>query len=401
MDVKEIHDARGRLHGVVHDYIKLERSNYFSTLTGGNIFLKCENRQKTGSFKVRGAYNKVAKLIEDGQRPSAVIAASAGNHAQGVAFAARESGIPAIVVMPKGAPLAKIAATQGYGAEVVLAGESYDDAWTHAKEMQKTTGATFLEPFNDTDVIAGQGTIGLEILHDLSSADVIICPTGGGGLLAGVAAAVKSINPKVKVIGVQAERADAMVRSFKAGSVNPLAKVSTIADGIAVKKPGDITFDLIKKYVDGIVTVSDDEIASTIIELIERTKQVVEPAGATSLAAVVSGKVDARGKNVVCILSGGNIDVGFIHKIIERGLLKRGRQISLAILIPDKPGSLEKISGIIAGTNANVIGVRYDRSSVDMQINDVILHITCECSGREHSARIVKELEASGFKVLV
>jgi threonine dehydratase len=349
---------------------------------------------------VRGAYNKIAKLVAGGKKPTAVVAASAGNHAQGVAYASRESGIRATIVMPRSTPLAKIAATRGYGAEVVLFGDCYDDAWAHAKEIEKKARAVFIEPFNDNDVIAGQGTVGLEILGDLPNADIIVVPAGGGGLLAGVALAAKSINPKVKVIGVQAERADAMVRSFNEKQLTPLSQIYTIADGIAVKRPGDKTFDIIKNNVDGMVTVTDDEIASTIIELIERTKQIVEPAGASSLAAVTGGKINVKSKNVVCVLSGGNIDVGFVHKIIERGLLKRGRQLSLAILMPDIPGGLEKISGIIARSNANVTGVRYDRSSTELHINDVILHITVEVSGHEHGELIVKELGKHGFKVL-
>ena len=229
--------------------------------------------------------------------------------------------------------------------------------------------------------------------------DIIITPVGGGGLLAGVALAVKSINPNVKVIGVQAANADAMVRSFKDGKLTPLTRISTIADGIAVKRPGSITFELIKKYADELVTVTDDEIASTIIELMERTKQVIEPAGATSLAALLNGKIDAKGKNVVCVLSGGNVDIGFIHKIVERGLVKRGRQLRLSILMPDIPGGLERVAKIIASTNANVIGVQYDRSSPELQINSVVLHITCETSGHEHGKTIKKELENNGFKV--
>lgn len=399
MELKEIFEAQIRLDGVIHNYLSLERSNYFSQITGGKIHLKCENRQKTGSFKVRGAYNKIAKLSKE-KKLTAVIAASAGNHAQGVAFAARESGIKATIVMPRSTPLAKIAATQGYGAEVILHGDCYDDAYAHAKELEAQTGATFIEPFNDLDIIAGQGTIGIEIMNECKDADIVVVPAGGGGLLAGVAKAIKSVNPKVRVVGVQAQKADALVRSFNEKKLIPLAKIYTIADGIAVKKPGDKTFDIIKDNVDEMVTVTDDEIASVIIELIERTKQIVEPAGATSLAAVVNGKVNVKDKNVVCILSGGNIDVGFIHKIIERGLLKRGRQLSLAILMRDIPGGLEKVSGIIARTNANVIGVRYDRSSAELQINDVILHVTCEVSGHVHSERIIQELEANGFLVL-
>jgi len=399
MKFQEVLDAQKRLDGVVHSYLKLERSTYFSNLTGAEVYFKCENRQKTGSFKVRGAYNKIAKLLET-SKPAAVIAASAGNHAQGVAYAARQAGIPCTIVMPRSAPLAKVSATQGYGANVVLYGDNFDEAWTHAKELEKQTGATFIEPFNDLDVIAGQATVGLEILDECPDADIIVVPAGGGGLLAGVASVVKHKNPKVKVVGVQAAKADALVQSFAKGKLCPLDRIYTIADGIAVKRPGDKTFELIKAHTDQMVSVTDDEIAEAIIELIERTKQVVEPAGATSLAAVTSGKINIKGKKVVCILSGGNIDIGFIHKIIERGLLKRGRHLSLSILLQDIPGGLEKISGIIARANSNITGVRYDRSVAGLQINDVLLHITCEVSGHNHSKHIINELESNGFKVI-
>jgi len=398
INLNEILEAKARLEGVVHK-VGLEKSNYFSKVMGGNVYLKYENRQKTGSFKVRGAYNCIAKIARAGGVDT-VIAASAGNHAQGVASSAHIMGLKSIIVMPRSTPIAKVLATQGYGAQVILHGDTYDDAYARAKEIEKESGATFIEPFNDIDVIAGQGTIGLEILDEMKNVDIVIVPVGGGGLLAGVAAVVKHINPRVKVIGVQAANADAMVRSFKEGKLVTLPKIGTIADGIAVKKPGDITFNLIKKYADDIVTVTDDEIASTIIELIERTKQIVEPAGATPLAAVLNGKINARGKNVVCVMSGGNVDIGFIHKIIERGLIKRGRQLRLSILMPDIPGGLEKVSGIIAGTNANVVGVHYDRSSPDLQINSVVLHITCEVSGMEHGNKIKKELDSHGFKVI-
>ncbi|MCL2370262.1 MAG: threonine ammonia-lyase [Firmicutes bacterium] len=398
MKLQDIQQAKERLSGVIHN-IPLEYTTHFSKVTGGDIYLKFESRQKTGSFKVRGAYNKIAKLVKTAKPPS-IICASLGNHAQGVAYAASKSGIPTTIVMPKSAPLAKVTAVQGYGVDVVLHGDFFDDAQAHAKELEKKTGAVFIEPFNDYDVIAGQGTIGLEILEDLADVDIVVVPVGGGGLLSGVAVAIKSINCNVKVIGVQAEKAAAMVQSYKNKKLTTLNQIYTIADGIAVKRPGSLTYPLIQKYVDQMVTVTDDEIASTVIGLIERTKQVVEPAGASSLAAVICNKINVKGKKVVCLLSGGNIDVGIIHKIIERGLIKRGRQISLAILLQDKPGGLERVSGIIAKTSANVIGVRFDRTSVESEINDVILHVTCEVSGEKHSAEVVSELNKAGFKVL-
>jgi threonine dehydratase len=367
-------------------------------LTGGNVYLKCEHRQLTGSFKVRGAYNKIAKLKESGGVQS-VIASSAGNHAQGVAFAAQKNGMRAVIVMPRSASIAKISATEGYGAEVVLYGSCYDDAHAKAVELQRETGAVFIEPFDDDDVIAGQGTLGLEIINELQDVDAIVIPAGGGGLLAGVAKTVKSLKPSVKIIGVQAARADAVCRSFEAGRLTPLDDIFTIADGIAVKKPGALTFSIIRDYVDEMVTVTDEEIASTIIELIERTKQIVEPAGAAALAAVLRGKTDVGGRNVVCILSGGNIDVGFIHKVIEKGLIDRGRELRLSVLMQDAPGGLAIISGIIGELNANITSVRYDRASAELHLNEVILHITCEVGGREHGGRLIGRLTEAGYRL--
>ena len=297
MDIIEVVQAKKRLSGVIHE-IPLERSSRFSQMTGGEIYLKCEHRQKTGSFKVRGAYNKIAKLRAV-KEFTEVIASSAGNHAQGVAYAARESGLKATIVMPRSTPIAKVLATENYGAHVILHGDCYDEAYQKALEIQKETGAEFIEPFNDDDVIAGQGTLGLEIINELDDVDMIIVPTGGGGLIAGVAKTIKSLKPTVKIVGVQAHRADALCKSYQKKELVTLNSIFTIADGIAVKKPGDITYKMILENVDEMVTVTDAEIASTIIELLERTKQIVEPAGATSLAAVLHNKVDVKGKNVV------------------------------------------------------------------------------------------------------
>ena len=399
MELKAIRDAQERLKPVLNKYSTLERQAYFSDIAGGEVYLKFENRQKTGSFKVRGAYNKISKMASEGSLTS-VVAASAGNHAQGVAFGARENGVTATIVMPKSTPLVKVLATEGYGAEVVLHGDFFDDARDHALELAKQTGATFLEPFNDLDVIAGQGTLGIEIIEELENVDIIVVPCGGGGLLAGIAVAVKSINPKVKVIGVQAEKADAMVKSFQNGKITNLGKIKTIADGIAVKKPGDIAFNLIQKYVDDMVTVCDDEIASTILELMERTKQIVEPAGAASLTAVIHGKIDAKGKTCACILSGGNVDIGMIHKIIERGLTKRERKVSLSILLQDIPGTLEKVASCFSRANANITRTMYDSNTCGMEMGELVIHVSCDVSGSEHKNRIVNELEENGFKVI-
>lgn len=315
LKLQEIELAAQRLKPVLH-HTELDMSSTFSAMTGGQIYLKCENRQKTGSFKIRGASNKIAALVERGEVKS-VVASSAGNHAQGVAFAAKNFGIPATIAMPATAPIAKVQATQGYGANVVLSGDCYDDAYAKACEICEAEGATFLHPYNDLEVIAGQGTLGLEILSDLPTVDVVIVPAGGGGLLAGVAACIKQINPRIRIVGVQAEGANAIAQSFREKRYISTDTVSTIADGIAVKAPGDITVELINRYVDDVVTVSDMEISDAILMLMERCKQIVEPSGATPVAAVLNGKVDVKGKNAVCLLSGGNIDVSFIQCIIE------------------------------------------------------------------------------------
>ena len=398
MNLFQIYDAQKRLNKTVH-HTNLERSLTFSRMCGAEVYLKCENLQKTGSFKVRGAYNKIALLDEAGGT-KIVVASSAGNHAQGVAYAAKERGMEAIIVMPRSTPIAKVSATENYGAKVVLYGDLYDDAYNHALEIAEEKGAVFVHPFDDEDVIAGQGTIALELLADKSDLDAVIVPAGGGGLLAGVAFAVKNINPKIKVIGVQAHRADSIVRSFAAKKVVTADKIFTIADGIAVKTPGTLTMALIDKYVDDVLTVTDDEIASTIIQLMERAKQVVEPAGATSLALALSTRADIAGKKVACILSGGNIDVGFIHKIIEKGLVSRGRQMKFSVLLTDKPGSLEQFAHIMGDNNANIISVQYDRMSAELQLSETILHIACEVSGFEHGRRLLKQLEKEGYSLI-
>lgn len=396
MNMVDVYDAQKRLKGTVH-HTALEHSLTFSRMVRGDLFLKCENRQKTGSFKVRGAYNKIAKIAEDGVKT--VVASSAGNHAQGVAYAAGERGMRSIIVMPRSTPIAKVSATETYGAEVVLYGDVYDDAYARALELVEENGAAFVHPFDDEDVIAGQATIALELTADMPDLDVVIVPAGGGGLLAGIAYAIKHINPKIRVIGVQAARADAIVRSFRTGKLIESDKIFTIADGIAVKRPGDTTFQLIKKYVDEMLTVTDDEIAATIIQLMERAKQIVEPAGATSLALALSGRLDLAGKKAACVLSGGNIDVGFVHKIIEKGLVSRGRQMQFSVVLADKPGSLEEFARIMGVNGANIISVQYDRMSAELQLNETILHIACEVSGFTHGRRVIGALAGEGFNI--
>lgn len=399
LSLKDIELAAARLKDVLH-HTELDLSSTFSAMTGGQVYLKCENRQKTGSFKLRGASNKIAALAERGE-VSSVVASSAGNHAQGVAFAAKKFGIPATIVMPATAPIAKVQATENYGAKVVLCGDCYDDAYAKACELCEKEGATFLHPYNDPEVIAGQGTLGLEILSDLPTVDIIVVPAGGGGLLAGVAACVKQINPRIRVVGVQAEGADAICRSFSEKKLVCTDSVSTIADGIAVKAPGDITVGLINRYVDDIVTVSDNEISEAILLLMERCKQIVEPAGATPVAAVLKGKIDVSDKRVVCLLSGGNIDVSFIQCIIEQGLVARHRRMRFTVTLLDKPGNLAKLLNDIASLGANILSLEHDRLAAGLNPNETNVHIACEVGGEEHGKKVASVLAGKGYKIKV
>lgn len=363
------------------------------------IHLKTENLQITGSFKVRGAYYKISQLSEE-EKARGVIACSAGNHAQGVALAAAKSGIRSLICIPDSAPISKVEATKRYGAEVCLVRGVYDDAFQKACELQKESGATFIHPFNDPDVIAGQGTIGLEILNQLPDVDAVIVPVGGGGLISGVAFAVKSLNPRCKVYGVQASGAPSMVKALEEHEVQALSCVSTFADGIAVKCPGDVTYDVCSKYVDKIVTVTDDEIATAILTLIEQHKLIAEGAGAVSVAAAMFNKVDIKGKKVVCLLSGGNIDVTILSKVISRGLLKAGRSGDLTIQMVDKPGQLKEVAAIIADLGANVVSVHHDRGGENTGINGCTLRIRMETRNREHLEEIRSAITAAGYHII-
>ena len=394
LTINDFQMAGNRLQHVIHK-IPLSTSKTFSEMSGAEVYLKYENQQKTGSFKVRGAYNKIMKRYEEGGL-KAVVASSAGNHAQGVAFAAARVGVPAAIVMPRSAPIAKVSATKGYGAEVILHGSVYDEAYTKACQIAEEEGAEFIHPFDDEDVIAGQGTIALEMLSDLPFLDVVLAPAGGGGLVSGIAACIKQINPRIQVIGIQAEGAPAIVNSFRQPELCPSTSVRTIADGIAVKYPGSVTMGYINQYVDDMVTVSDGEIAEAILLLLERTKQVVEPAGATPLAAVLNNKVDVKGKKVGCILSGGNIDVSFIHKVVEKGLVTRCRHLKFSTIMPDVPGSLERFAHLVAKENANIILFQHDRVQADLDIGDAIIHVVCEVSGKEHGQRLLDALRKGG-----
>ncbi len=367
-------------------------------LKSADLYLKTENLQVTGSFKVRGAYNKINALTPE-QRSAGIVACSAGNHAQGVALAATRMGIKSVVCMPDGAPISKVEATKRLGAEVVLVKGGYDDAHAHALELQKRTGATFIHPFDDELVIAGQGTIGLEILDQLPQVDAIVVPIGGGGLISGVACAVKSLNPNVKIYGVQAEGAPSMMVSVQDERIETLESASTFADGIAVKRPGNITFQMTERYVDDIVTVSEDEIAAAILALIERQKLIAEGAGAVSVAAALFEKLPIEGRKVVCIVSGGNIDVNILSRVITRGLVTDGRNSLLRIALEDKPGQLQGVSEIIARCGGNVVSVQYERSDANMAISSCYLMIGMETRDFAQIQQIKDELAKEGFQI--
>ncbi|MBQ9728584.1 MAG: threonine ammonia-lyase [Clostridia bacterium] len=364
----------------------------------GKVYLKTENLQVTGSFKVRGAYYKMTRLTDE-EKARGVVACSAGNHAQGVALAAQKSGIKAVICLPDGAPISKVEATKSYGAEVCLVEGVYDDAYQKALSLRDEKGYTFLHPFNDEDVIAGQGTIALELLEDLPDLDAVIVPVGGGGLISGIAYTLKTLKPSVKVYGVQAAGAPSMANSVKNGTLEELQGVSTIADGIAVKKPGDLTYEYCKKYVDKIVTVTDDEISAAILALMEQQKLVAEGAGAVSVAAVMFGKVDVKGKKVVCLLSGGNIDVTILSRVIKRGLIMSGRNCQLMVELVDKPGQLKSVSRIIADLGGNVTSVYHERASEGSDVNGCYLRIVLETRNFEHIRQIRQALTDAGFKL--
>lgn len=364
-----------------------------------DIYLKPENLQITGSFKVRGSGYKISQLSDD-EKKRGVIACSAGNHAQGVALAATKYGIKSLICLPDGAPISKVEATKGYGAEVCMVPGVYDDAYNEALRLRDEKNYTFIHPFDDENVIAGQGTIGLEIMDELADVDVVVGAIGGGGLLSGVAFAIKSLNPNVKVYGVQAEGAPSMYESIKQGKPVCLDKVSTIADGIQVKEPGEHTFEYISKYVDDIVTVSDDEISSAILKLIETQKMIAEGAGAAPLAAVMFNKLPVKGKKVVCIVSGGNIDVTILNRVIKRGLLMSGRQQTVCIELQDKPGQLVAVSKIIADRGANVISIHHERASEGTDVNGCYLRIVLETRNFDHVKEISDALTSAGFKLV-
>ena len=362
------------------------------------IFIKPENLQITGSFKIRGAYYRISQLSDD-EKQRGVVACSAGNHAQGVALGATSHGIKSLICLPEGAPISKIEATRKLGAEICLVPGVYDDAYQRALQLKEEYGYTFIHPFNDERVIAGQGTIGLELLDQLPYMDAVIVPIGGGGLISGVAFALKQLNPDIKVYGVQAAGAPGMFESLRVHHPETLSQVSTVADGIAVKTPGDITYDFCSKYVDDICLVTEDEICAAILRLLEQYKIVAEGAGAVSVAAAMFNKVPIKGKKTVCLVSGGNIDVTILNRVINRGLEKDGRLCTLSMELDDKPGQLLVVNEVIAAMGANVISVYHERSAYSQKINACELKVKLETRNHEHVEQIKARLAEKGFKL--
>lgn len=396
LNMQEVYRASYVLKPIIRETLLIPSSK---VREGAQIFIKPENLQVTGSFKVRGASYMVSQLSEE-EKERGVIACSAGNHAQGVALSAQKYGIPSIICLPEGAPISKVEATRSYGAEICLVPGVYDDAYNRALQLKEERGMTFVHPFNNPLVIAGQGTIGVEILNELPGVDVIIVPIGGGGLIGGIAYVAKQLNPNIKVYGVQAKGAPSMLESIEHGHIERLSAVSTIADGIAVKEPGDLTYNLCQKYVDGIVTVSDDEVCAAILLLLEQHKMIAEGAGAVSVAAAMFCNLPLEGKKTVCVVSGGNIDVTTLNRIINRGLQKGGRLCTFSIEIDDKPGQLVKISSLIASLGANIISVLHERTNTFINVNSCVLRVSMETRDQYHIDAIRNALLAEGIKIL-
>lgn len=399
LDLNKIKKAQENIKGIARR-TPLFYSSTFSKLSGYEVYLKCENKQKTGAFKIRGAYNKIATLTQD-EKKRGVIASSAGNHAQGVAYAATAFGIKSTIVMPITAPQAKVQATRRYGAEVIQFGEVYDECYGKALEIQAKTGATFVHPFNDEDVMAGQGTIGLEILEDLPDVDAILVPIGGGGLISGIAVGVKSINPKIKIIGVQADIIASTKASLEAGELITVPGVKSLADGISVKTPGDVTFRYIEKYVDEVVTVSEDEISYASFMLMERSKLIAEGAGAVPLAALLANKIKVNSNKVGVLISGGNIDIAMVSKIIERELIMQKRRLSFSVELQDKVGQLGGLINAIGKLGGNIVKIRQEQNWEEKGLECANVTIEIETESKEHSSDIINSLKKIGYKLEV
>lgn len=393
--IADVYRAAKQLEGVARK-TRLIHSDFFSEQCHNDVYLKPENLQHTGAFKLRGAYNKISQLTPE-ERAKGVITASAGNHAQGVAYAAQKLGVKAVICMPATTPILKVEGTRALGAEVVLHGDGFDDAYAHSLELQKKYGYVYIHPFNDLQVLLGQGTTALEIIDALKDVDAILCPIGGGGFASGVALATKLVNPNVKVIGVEPENAACMKAALEADKVVTLASADTVADGCAVKTAGTLTFEFCKKYLDDIITVSEIDIMNALLSLIEKHKLVAEGAGVLSLAALA--KLPFQGKKVVSIISGGNIDISTISALIDKALIARGRVFCFAVQLPDKPGQLLNVSRILAEENANVIKLDHDQTKVTDSFKKVVLTVTVETHNEQHIQKIIKALNANGYEI--
>ena len=396
ISLADVQAARERLHGSIY-YSPCPHSQMLSALTGQQVYLKLENLQMTGSFKERGALNRIAMLTPE-QAARGVVAASAGNHAQGVAYHATKRGIRALIVMPLATPLVKVTATRGFGAEVVLHGANYDEACEEATRLCAAQGMTFIHPFDDVNVMAGQGTIGLELLEQIPQLEAVVVPIGGGGLIGGIACAIKESRPEVRVVGVQTSRLPSMLAARAEGRPVTLEPSTTIADGIAVRRAGDATFPVVERYVDEIVTVDEDEIASAILMLLEREKTLAEGAGATALAALIQKKTTLVGAHTAVLVCGGNIDVTLLSRIIERGLVQDGRLIRLRIHLLDKPGALAELTRLIASHRANIVDTLHNRAYYGVNLGDTVIDITMETRGPQQVAELREALTAEGYK---
>jgi len=396
LDLQQIKTAYERVKGVVHR-TPFSYAPILSQISGYEVYLKKENLQRTGAFKLRGAFNRIASLVERGDK-GGVVAASAGNHAQGVAFSAKYFGIEATIVMPESTPLTKVQGVREFGANVILHGSNYDEAYAYAVTYGKENGYTFVHPFTDEEVMAGQGTIALEMLEEVPDLDAVIVPVGGGGLISGMSVAAKTMNPEIKMIAVSAEGAPAMKNSYDAGKPLDTTSVRTIADGIAVRDTSPVTLEYILKYVDRFESVCEDEIASAILFLLEKQKVLVEGAGSVGVAALIHHKIDLpKGSKIGIILSGGNIDVTMLSLIIEKGLMKSARKMKLMVTLVDKPGALQSFTQILTDVGANIVQIGYDRTSIDLEFGDAHVSVALETKGKEHQALIRQRLTANGF----